>query len=150
MQIEQSITDARFFTGGKAIFTVDNGKVGEAHKRYTFKIVKKEFEGNNGDGKKQMYFAYILTGPNNMGDYTYLGVVEPASLICRPSRKSKFEANAEPFVAINWAMKLVAGGREAPGEALVIHEGRCARCGRRLTVPESIKIGFGPECAGRI
>lgn len=26
------------------------------------------------------------------------------------------------------------------------HEGVCGRCGRRLTVPESIETGFGPEC----
>jgi hypothetical protein len=26
------------------------------------------------------------------------------------------------------------------------HEGRCGRCGRTLTVPESIDSGFGPEC----
>jgi len=29
------------------------------------------------------------------------------------------------------------------------HEGRCAACARRLTVPESIARGLGPECAGR-
>jgi hypothetical protein len=28
----------------------------------------------------------------------------------------------------------------------VHHEGRCGRCGRTLTVPESIESGFGPEC----
>lgn len=27
------------------------------------------------------------------------------------------------------------------------HEGRCGKCARRLTVPESIAQGFGPECA---
>mgnify|MGYP006875944118 CR=1 FL=1 len=27
---------------------------------------------------------------------------------------------------------------------------RCARCGRLLTVPESIKTGFGPKCGGKI
>jgi hypothetical protein len=26
------------------------------------------------------------------------------------------------------------------------HEGRCGRCGRKLTVPESIHNGYGPEC----
>jgi len=28
----------------------------------------------------------------------------------------------------------------------VFHEGACGRCGRTLTVPESIASGFGPEC----
>lgn len=148
MNIPESITNANFFTGGKAVFTVDNGRVGNEHRRYTFKIVKKELP--RGEGRQQMYFAYILTGPDNMGDYTYLGVVDPFKLTCRPSRKSKFERGSEPFVAINWAMRMVAEGRQAPGDSLIIHEGRCARCGRRLTVPESVKSGFGPECASRL
>ena len=29
------------------------------------------------------------------------------------------------------------------------HEGKCGRCGRKLTVPESIEAGIGPECAGK-
>jgi hypothetical protein len=29
------------------------------------------------------------------------------------------------------------------------HEGRCAACARRLTVPQSIERGLGPECALR-
>jgi hypothetical protein len=28
------------------------------------------------------------------------------------------------------------------------HRGTCARCGRTLTVPESLVNGFGPECNG--
>ena len=30
------------------------------------------------------------------------------------------------------------------------HAGRCGRCGRALTVPESVASGYGPECAERI
>jgi len=30
------------------------------------------------------------------------------------------------------------------------HEGRCAACARRLTVPESVATGFGPDCADRL
>ena len=30
------------------------------------------------------------------------------------------------------------------------HSGRCLRCGRKLTHPESIETGFGPECSGRV
>jgi len=28
------------------------------------------------------------------------------------------------------------------------HEGKCGKCGRKLTTPESIKNGFGPTCLG--
>lgn len=30
------------------------------------------------------------------------------------------------------------------------HEGRCCRCARPLTHPESIATGIGPDCAGRV
>jgi hypothetical protein len=29
------------------------------------------------------------------------------------------------------------------------HEGRCGKCGRALTVPESIESGLGPVCESR-
>lgn len=31
-----------------------------------------------------------------------------------------------------------------------IRTGRCGRCGRRLTDPESIRRGIGPECAALV
>jgi hypothetical protein len=37
-----------------------------------------------------------------------------------------------------------------PDGVVIWHEGRCGRCGRRLTVPESIESGYGPECIGKI
>jgi len=30
------------------------------------------------------------------------------------------------------------------------HEGKCGRCGRKLTVPLSIETGIGPECASKM
>jgi len=37
-----------------------------------------------------------------------------------------------------------------PPQMDVHHEGRCGRCNRKLTVPESIENGLGPECAGKM
>ena len=31
----------------------------------------------------------------------------------------------------------------------VHHEGKCGKCGRPLTVPESVKTGLGPICSGK-
>lgn len=43
-------------------------------------------------------------------------------------------------------------GEESPihraGYRLLVEE-RCLRCNRKLTTPESIRAGVGPECAGR-
>jgi hypothetical protein len=32
----------------------------------------------------------------------------------------------------------------------IMHEGKCCRCGRTLTNPESIQHGIGPECSGKL
>jgi len=37
-----------------------------------------------------------------------------------------------------------------PAQVQFWHEGRCGRCNRRLTVPESITLGFGPDCAAEL
>lgn len=45
-----------------------------------------------------------------------------------------------------WFWRTLTSGREFPAGFEFWHEGRCARCSRRLTVPESVASGFGPEC----
>lgn len=47
-----------------------------------------------------------------------------------------------------WFWRVLNGGT-FPAAFEFWHEGRCAACARRLTVPQSIATGFGPECAAR-
>jgi hypothetical protein len=47
-----------------------------------------------------------------------------------------------------WFWKTLNGGT-FPATFEFWHEGRCAACARRLTVPQSIATGFGPDCAAR-
>ena len=39
--------------------------------------------------------------------------------------------------------------RATPEGYTLLRESRCCVCNRKLTVPESIEAGIGPECAGR-
>jgi DNA-directed RNA polymerase subunit RPC12/RpoP len=41
---------------------------------------------------------------------------------------------------------MITGNHDLPEQIKVYHEAKCARCGHRLTVPESIETGFGPNC----
>jgi hypothetical protein len=45
---------------------------------------------------------------------------------------------------------MVWKNQELPGGYKIHHEGRCGKCGRLLTVPESVETGIGPECAKRM
>jgi hypothetical protein len=51
-------------------------------------------------------------------------------------------------MAMNWVLDHLSEG-EMPPLTEIWHEGRCGRCGRKLTVPDSIAIGIGPDCLTR-
>jgi len=141
----------QFITAGRAVFTVeipeDRRADNKAH--YTFRVSLKKAKGNYGD----TYFVSLLTGPDNTADYSYMGILNPQTGVVRTTQASLRFAETYPLRLINrvfnriWnddAESVVAAGFD------IHHEGRCGRCGRRLTVPESIETGLGPECAGRV
>jgi hypothetical protein len=134
-----------FILGGKAIFTISN----PAGEHYTYKVNRKDPEPGGPYGDKPTYFVKLLTGPDNGSDYTYLGILTDGGLV-KLTRASRFTDDTKPVRVIRWAAGIVFSGRTLPPGYALQHDGRCGRCGRRLTVPESIDSGFGPECAGRI
>jgi len=130
-----TINDIKFFQGGNALFTVGNNK-GE---HYTFKIRQPK-----GDNKP--FFVSILTGPQNESDYTYLGLYNPKTKYVALTTKSKYNQESTPVRVIRWAIKMVDSNKDIPEGYTIQHEGRCCRCGRTLTTPESIQKGIGPGC----
>jgi hypothetical protein len=130
-----------FILAGKAIFTL----VG-ASNRYTFKVQRKDAS----DRYPESWFVSLLTGPENSSDYTYLGMLDASSGSVRLTRQSAYNDQTTPVKAIRWAFGLIWANKALPAPGQILHAGRCGRCGRLLTVPESIASGFGPECAGRL
>jgi hypothetical protein len=142
-----------FVTAGNATFTlslpeqygVEQGLRGH----YTFKCRFKE--GQN--GFKDTYFVSLLTGPDNYSNYTYLGMLDPVTGVVRTTAKSCMNGESLPVRLLNRALQLVWENNPEPlvnAGFNLLHEGKCGRCGRKLTVPESIESGIGPECASRI
>ncbi len=127
------ITNPKFFSAGNAKFTVSNNK-GD---HYTFRIGRRE--------EKQPFFVSLMTGPDNENSFTYLGLFNPETLDVRLTAKSKFTEDTVPVKVIRWAVKAVASNKLPQGYS-VQHAGKCCRCGRTLTTPESINRGWGPEC----
>jgi hypothetical protein len=130
--------ETKFFTGGNATFTVDNGQ----GTHYTFKIRQPK--------SCDKFFAMLLTGPDNEHSYTYMGVFEPIFGGIRLTAKSRYNDDSQPVKVLRWAMKHAFGDKLLPDGYAIHHEGKCGCCGRTLTVPESIKRGIGPECWSRI
>ena len=136
----------QFLIGGRAIFTLQ----GQTGQRYTFRISKGE-EQTSGPyaGRPAAYFVSLLTGPDNTSEYTYVGLLDVATGAVRLTAKSKYKADSMPVRVLGWFLPRIWSGRSVePGQ--VFHCGRCARCGRLLTVPSSIVSGYGPECSARM
>lgn len=131
-QLTDPIKARQFIRAGNAIVTFVSRKSGE---RFTYKIRASE------DGS--IHFVSVLNGPDNGGDYVYLGIIR-RDVFARTA-KSRIDADAKSAVAFKWVWQQIAAGR-MPGSLEIWHEGACGRCGRRLTVPSSVASGYGPEC----
>jgi hypothetical protein len=131
---------------GRAVFTIQQPAGAPEKPHYTFKVKRVEPNGQ----WPEAFFVKLLTRPNNQTDFTYIGKLTKATGQTKTTGKSvKFEGSY-PLRLLNrtlarvWANDNVAFEKHGYH---VHHEGRCARCGKPLTVPESIETGFGPECS---
>ena len=122
-----------FIFAGNATFTVVSKRTSARH---TFRV-RCAREGN------PRFYASVLTGSDNEKDYTFVGT-------CWADGRMKAAPSApeKPAAALAWLLRNL--GALALDQAEVYHEGRCGRCGRLLTVPESIRSGLGPKCAQRV
>lgn len=134
---------------GSAKFTLVSGKTGQ---RFTFQIRSgakdrdKFWSTNNQD--LRFYFVKVLTGPDNGRDYTLIGFLKRDDI---ESSVAEFSAkqshrNAPSRFAVEWFLHRVFKIGVLPDNVEILWASTCNRCGRELTVPESIKSGYGPEC----
>jgi len=144
---DHKFTDAAsvrsFVLGGNALFTVRSEATGT---RFTYKVRASEPDTFGTRKSAGVFFVSLLSGSSNEEDFSYLGIIpKDDPLTFRLTVKSRAGEQAQSVVAFRWFWKQITAGR-LPGSMSVWHEGRCGRCGRTLTVPESIASGFGPEC----
>ncbi len=150
-----------FVVAGSAVFTVEPAEAfiaaqaqlgNEWHPHYTYRVEKVEFE-KLGEPKRTCYFVKALTGPDNTGDYTYLGMLNLQTGGVQMTAKSAFPETATRVRIVRRVLAALWRGEAANVEATgwkVHHEGKCGRCGRALTVPASVESGIGPECAKKM
>lgn len=127
---------AAYVYAGNAIFTIRSKKT---NARYTFKVVPSVYTSQQHDTS---HFVRLLCGPDNESDYRYMGLILDKKTF-KTTAKSAVKIDAPSAVAFAWFARNI----ESP-IVEVWHEGRCGRCGRKLTVPESIASGIGPVCKG--
>ena len=114
---------------GNALITLQSGKTG---KHFTYKIKRSKTDDN-------VYFAYCLYGSDNKNDYKYVGCYFADTKIFHlvKTYKNIVTISCPPSIrAIKFLFKDLDNIHP---QLYVYHEGKCARCGRTLTTPESIK-----------
>lgn len=150
------LTDAesirRYITAGKAAFTLVSPATG---RRFTYSM-KKDILGN----QTVTYLVSLLQGDDNTKDYHFIGRYYPPGWnmqrLERVFLKRKdvgydhysdvtitngllYSESAILYLLLHTEDYLLKGGE-------FWHSGRCGRCGRLLTDPESIRCGLGPHC----
>jgi hypothetical protein len=137
--ITNAHTFRQFATAGRATFTVQSQKTGA---RFTYRMRKAK-----DDGPARFHIG-LLTGANNETDYNYVGTYR-ADGRWFPGR-DQTEAPSMRAIAFVCEKVLASERFDIPAGLEIRHEGRCGRCARLLTTPESIDRGIGPECAGKL
>ena len=125
-----------FALAGNATITLESENTG---KHFTYKI-------KQADDNANVYFVKLLCNKDNETDYTYVGCYYKDTGYFHPCKKwrDKDSLSWPPSMrAIRYFFNKID---KIPTKLHVYHEGRCGKCGRKLTTPDSIKRGFGPEC----
>ena len=128
-----------FIFGGNATFTIINTNT---KNRFTFKI--KEPKNSKG-----IFFVSVLNGSDNYSNYSFMGTYFEKDGVYRIGKKSSITKDAQSSKVITWFFSKFINNEEKYPFVQVYHEGKCGKCGRKLTTPESIKSGLGPVCNGK-
>lgn len=134
--------ELEYALSGISVFTLQNEGTSN---RFTFKAIDARMVDSK--ARKEIYFLKVLTGPDNSSDYSFVGTIQvsDSGYVYKHSKKSRMTEDAQSVKVAKWFLA-AAQGKGLPENIKMYHEGRCGRCGRKLTVPESVESGYGPEC----
>lgn len=126
-----------YLTGGNATFTLLSKKL---NKRYTYNITQ--------DKKvKNRYLVSLFYGSDNTdikGSYRFLGLFYTDTMQLKVN--SIGDAKRDAGRMLEYFLEVIVNKRPWPETCEFYPSCHCARCGRKLTNPESIKKGIGPDC----
>lgn len=139
-QITEAAAALTYLTAGKATITAVSKATGA---RYTYRVTRAPVSRADSEPP---YFVSVLVGSDE--DYVYVGTIFDGERFTA-TRKSVHREGSKPWEAFRFVWEAIRHRHRVPASLELWHEGRCGRCGRPLTVPESITTGLGPICAGK-
>jgi hypothetical protein len=125
-----------FIFAGHSIFTIES-EVSKVW--YTFKMEHPKKDTNT-------FFVSVLRGPDNTDSYSYVGMVKKNEKFFTLTKASKYKEDSTCVKAFGFFFRNLMKNYLHP-EMNFYHMGYCGRCGRPLTVPDSVQRGIGPVCA---
>lgn len=128
-----------FMLAGKCECVLHSTKTNED---FRFEIIKRQTEK---DKNKFIYFLNYCLGH----DKNYAGVVwfddKTDEFRFSQGAKGQMTGNEIPIRSLIFVLNKLLR-EEHVNNLLVYHVGKCGRCGKKLTTPESILTGLGPTC----
>lgn len=131
-----------------ATFTVVNEATGNRITLRTRKPKMTDSDKEAGRAESTLpVFVDVMDGCDNVSHFSFVGTLREGRLVISRNAAAEWRDSKRAKTILDWT--LAAAERENLRTVRVLHEGRCGRCGRKLTVPESIDTGLGPECGNR-
>lgn len=143
-RIEDPGAIMEFMLAGRAVFSLRSVRTGQ---HYTYQVSRAKDDGKK--GTSLTWFVGLLTGPDNGADYTYIGIIRARGNDDIPEFRTtaKTRNPDSPSVrGFKWFARQVFESRGNLDQVEFWHAGKCGRCKRPLTDPESIQTGIGPVC----
>lgn len=146
-RMEDPTAIMEFMLAGKAVFSLKSARTGQ---HFTYQVSRAKDNGK--EGTPLTWFVGLLTGPDNGADYTYIGIIRARGNGDVPKFRTtaKTQNPESPSVrGFHWFTRQVFEDGSQLDQVECWHAGRCGRCKRLLTDPESIKTGIGPVCRSK-
>lgn len=126
-----------YIMGGNSTFTIYSDKL---KKRYTYHVVRDK-------SLKSRYIVSLFYGSDNVdfkGSYRFLGIFYDDTMTLNVNSIGDYKRDAAKM--LDYFLGIVSNKHTWPQTCEFYPSKKCARCGRTLTTPESVKRGIGPDC----
>ena len=133
----------KFMIAGKCEFILYSTKTKD---KFYYKLTKKESRNSENE------FIYFLNTKVD-GEYVYAGVMwfdeKQGEFMFGQGAKGQVNGSHLNIRSLLFVMNKLSSESELKF-CEVYHVGTCGRCGKKLTTPESILTGLGPECCKKV
>lgn len=136
-KIDNPETLKPYITGGNSTFTIYSDKL---KKRYTYHVVRDKM-------LKNRYLVSLMYGSDNAdlkGSFRFLGLFYSDSMTLKVNSIGVYKQDAAKM--LDYFLSIIDKRKDWPDTCEFYPSRKCVRCGRKLTTPESITRGIGPDC----